>query len=273
MGEQAEGAYELVEDASPWRALCCLLRGVAGHLGGGDRGTARTLLEEGARRATAGAPQVESLCLSQLALLAADDGDWERACDLVTSASDVLDQGGLTEHPMSAFGLAVSAWVRAQQGPADQGKRDLRAAMHLLAPLNDFIPWYEAEARVLLARAATRLADAQLARMLLSEASRLVRRVPDAALLRLWLDEVWSDLDELGAEALTGRCALTMAELRILRFLPSHLSFREIAARLHVSTNTVKSQAHAVYGKLEASSRSEAVARATRLGLIDAGLT
>ncbi len=272
MAEQAGWAYELVEDASPWRALCCLLRGVAQHLGG-DRGAARQHLEEGARRATAGAPHVESLCLSQLALLAADAGDWERACDLVASAGGILDRAGLAEHPLSAFALAVSAWVRAHQGPADEGKRDLRKALHLLAPLSDFIPWYEAQARVLLARAATRLADAQLARMLLSEASRLVRRVPDAALLRVWLDEVWADLDELGAQALTGRCALTMAELRILRFLPSHLSFREIGSRLHVSTNTVKSQAHAVYGKLEASSRSEAVARATRLGLIDAGVT
>jgi LuxR family maltose regulon positive regulatory protein len=62
--------------------------------------------------------------------------------------------------------------------------------------------------------------------------------------------------------------SLTLAELRILRFLPTHLSFREIGDRLHVSTNTVKSQAHAVYRKLGACSRSEAVARASRVGLI-----
>jgi LuxR family maltose regulon positive regulatory protein len=60
-----------------------------------------------------------------------------------------------------------------------------------------------------------------------------------------------------------------MAELRILRFLPTHLSFREIGGRLHVSTNTVKSQVHAVYRKLDAASRSEAVEHASTLGLID----
>jgi LuxR family maltose regulon positive regulatory protein len=60
-----------------------------------------------------------------------------------------------------------------------------------------------------------------------------------------------------------------MAELRILRFLPTHLSFREIGARLHVSTNTVKTQAHAVYRKLDVSSRSEAVTRAEEIGLLD----
>ena len=63
-----------------------------------------------------------------------------------------------------------------------------------------------------------------------------------------------------------------MAELRILRFLPTHLSFREIGGRLHVSTNTVKSQAHAVYRKLDAASRSEAVEHAAALGLIEPGL-
>jgi len=63
-----------------------------------------------------------------------------------------------------------------------------------------------------------------------------------------------------------------MAELRVLRFLPTHLSFREIGERLHVSENTVKSQAHAVYAKLGASSRSQAVAQASALGLIDAAV-
>ena len=64
--------------------------------------------------------------------------------------------------------------------------------------------------------------------------------------------------------------SLTTAELRILRFLPTHLSFREIAERVHVSANTVKSQANAVYRKLDVSCRSEAVSRARQLGLLDA---
>ena len=63
--------------------------------------------------------------------------------------------------------------------------------------------------------------------------------------------------------------SLTTAELRVLGFLPTHLSFREIAGRLQVSANTVKTQAHAVYRKLEVSSRSEAVVKARAIGLID----
>jgi LuxR family transcriptional regulator, maltose regulon positive regulatory protein len=49
----------------------------------------------------------------------------------------------------------------------------------------------------------------------------------------------------------------------------THLSFREIAERLYVSRNTVKSQAISVYRKLDASSRSEAIERAVELGLVD----
>ena len=39
--------------------------------------------------------------------------------------------------------------------------------------------------------------------------------------------------------------SLTTAELKILQFLPTHLSFREIADRTFVSANTVKTQANA----------------------------
>ena len=52
---------------------------------------------------------------------------------------------------------------------------------------------------------------------------------------------------------------MTTAELRVLHFLPSHLSFPEIAARLCVSPNTIKTHARAVYRKLDATSRAEAV--------------
>ena len=62
---------------------------------------------------------------------------------------------------------------------------------------------------------------------------------------------------------------LTGAELRLLPFVTTHLSFQEIGARLHVSRNTVKSQAVSVYRKLGVSSRSEAIARAAELGLVE----
>ena len=62
--------------------------------------------------------------------------------------------------------------------------------------------------------------------------------------------------------------SLTTAELKILQYLPTHLSFREIGDRTCVSANTVKTQANAIYRKLDVRSRSEAVAQARVLGLL-----
>jgi len=64
--------------------------------------------------------------------------------------------------------------------------------------------------------------------------------------------------------------SLTTAELRVLEFLPTHLSLKEIGDKLFVSRNTVKSQAIATYRKLGVSSRGEAVTTARALGLIEA---
>lgn len=61
---------------------------------------------------------------------------------------------------------------------------------------------------------------------------------------------------------------LTRRERLVLTELPSPDSIERIAARLHVSPNTVKSQVRSVYRKLGASGRAEAVQRATRLGLL-----
>ena len=67
-----------------------------------------------------------------------------------------------------------------------------------------------------------------------------------------------------------GAGSLTTAELRVLRLLPTHLSVAEIAERLYVSRNTVKSQTIAIYRKLGTSSRGGAVELAVAAGLLDA---
>ena len=89
-------------------------------------------------------------------------------------------------------------------------------------------------------------------------------------MLAAWLDDARRQCDAAGDRASAEPSSLTVAELRILGYLPTHLSFREIAERTYVSANTVKTQANAVYRKLDVSCRSEAVARAREIGLIDA---
>ena len=61
---------------------------------------------------------------------------------------------------------------------------------------------------------------------------------------------------------------LTAREREVLGYLPSHLSGRDIAAKIYVSPNTVKSHMKAIYRKIGAASRSEAVDIAVSRGLL-----
>ena len=267
MTEAAGRACSLEPRDSPRRPLYVFLYASALYLGGRSA-IAERLLEETADLSAASAPVVMSMCLAQAAMIAIEAQDWEMADDLADRAWNGIQAFGLSDNPVCALVFAASAASRAHVGRADEAKEDLRRAIDLLATLGDFIPWYGAEARVLLARASLGLADVVGARTLLAEASRLARRAHGAVIFQRWFDAAWSQMDTLAEENLAGPSSLTIAELRVLRFLPSHRSFREIAAQLGVSANTVKTQAHAVYRKLGAASRSEAVARALDAGLL-----
>ncbi len=61
---------------------------------------------------------------------------------------------------------------------------------------------------------------------------------------------------------------LTPRERQVLEHLAEGLSNREIAARLGISEHTVKFHVSAIYGKLGAASRAEAVRHGLRHGLI-----
>jgi LuxR family transcriptional regulator, maltose regulon positive regulatory protein len=176
---------------------------------------------------------------------------------------------GLDRHPSLALVCAVSAFARAHRGRPAEARMDVTSGRRMLDRLVGFAPWYDAQTRLALARAELRLSDVAAARELIAEAAAVAARPPEARVLRDWIDDARARADAFALDSPTGLPSLTMAELRVLRFLPSHLSFREIAERLEVSANTVKTQAHAVYLKLGASSRSAAVERACRVGLLD----
>ena len=53
-----------------------------------------------------------------------------------------------------------------------------------------------------------------------------------------------------------------------MRYLPSNLTAAQIASELIVSPNTVRTHMRHIYAKLDAHTRSEAVARARELGLV-----
>jgi LuxR family transcriptional regulator, maltose regulon positive regulatory protein len=271
IGADATRAEELLQATSPWRPLCLLLQGVALHLVG-DSDEARGRLEKGAHLAAASAPLVQALCLAQLALLAAGEDDRERALLLATRATAQVARCALDDCPTVALVFAASAELRAQFGQVSEATAECRQAARLLARITDPSPWYEVECRIALGRATLRLRGPAAAGELLAQATRALRRTPDAAVLYDWLEQALAARDlALGSTDGTD-WSLTTAELRVLRFLPSYLSFREIAERLHVSPNTVKTHARGIYRKLDVSSRGNAVDRACDAGLVDPNL-
>ena len=270
MEQDAARAYRLEPDVSPWRSLCCMLAGTA-QLMVGRHDEAVRQLEEGARRAAVVAPDVHALCLAQLGVLALMDEDWEDAAGLITRARSQVERHGLATSATAALVFAASALVRSHRGRVEDAQSDLQAALRLQSTMTDFAAWYDVELRILTARASVRLSDSNGARDALVAAAPRMRRVPEAVVLEAWLEDAWARLDAFTGPTSSLSSVLTPAELRILQFLPTHLSFREVAERTYVSANTVKSQANAVYRKLNVSCRSEAVGRAREIGLLDAG--
>jgi LuxR family maltose regulon positive regulatory protein len=102
---------------------------------------------------------------------------------------------------------------------------------------------------------------------MLREIDALLRRRPDLGTLSARAADLESTLKRARAKA-PGASTLTSAELRVVPYLGTHLSFRQIGERLFISHHTVKSHAMAIYRKLSVSSRSEAVERARALGLL-----
>jgi LuxR family maltose regulon positive regulatory protein len=267
MGQAASQAYELLPDDSPWRASCCLLRGTAALLTG-DEPEAELWLQEGAARGAVLAADTASLCLAQLAVVAAERDEMEAASDFAQRARSVMAEHGLAAMPASALVFAVCASAAMREGRVDEAKAATARCLTLLDQVDDSLAWFGAEARILLARVSLALGHVADARELLADASRLARRTADVVVFERWFTAAWEQFDERAESALAGVALLTKAELRVLRFLPTHYSFHEIAQRLHVSSNTIKTHVHAVYRKLDASSRSEAVAHATSAGLL-----
>jgi DNA-binding NarL/FixJ family response regulator len=61
---------------------------------------------------------------------------------------------------------------------------------------------------------------------------------------------------------------LTPREMQVLQRLAEGLTNKAIAQELGISEHTIKFHVNAIMGKLQAQSRTEAVVRAPRLGLI-----
>jgi LuxR family transcriptional regulator, maltose regulon positive regulatory protein len=116
-------------------------------------------------------------------------------------------------------------------------------------------------------RALVLLSDHAAANRLLSEARAQASRMHEPGSLLEKIGRAQAAIDAAFAASPVPD-PLTPAEMRVLRYLPTYMSFEEIGRDLVVSRTTVKTQAIAVYRKLGVKSRAEAVHKARQQGLL-----
>jgi ATP/maltotriose-dependent transcriptional regulator MalT len=123
-----------------------------------------------------------------------------------------------------------------------------------------------------------RLARVRVRRGRLGEATATLRSVRealgeliDSGAAPGLADEVERELEQAKGRASDGEVLEppSEAEVAVLRLLASDLSTREIGERLFLSPNTIRSHTRALYHKLGVHSRTDAIARAAALGLLE----
>ena len=190
---------------------------------------------------------------------------WDRAEVLADQVHAVVRRSGI-EQPVACAVLARAALHR-RDNPAV--RQWLVAAQRLRSQLTYAYPVLAVQVRIELTRVHLALADLAGARTLMREIDEVLRRRPDLGTLTGEARALRAQLGTERASSAAGASALTTAELRLLPLLSTHLSFPEIGAELFLSRTTIKSQALSIYRKLGAQSRSQAVARARELGLLE----
>jgi LuxR family maltose regulon positive regulatory protein len=225
-----------------------------------------TIAAEAAERLRATDTRI--LALSERSLLAGASGDDGRARALAGEARALAEARPQDGYSTCAIQLAASALVELKNGNAERVRADLDNADLLRPRLTYAVPWLSVQTLLELARARMGLLDLVGARSLVADADAIVRRRPELGTLAARARVLRADLAELAQTHDRRRLALTAAELRLVPLLATHLSFREIGERLHISRNTVKTQAIAVYRKLGVSSRSDAIELAATLGVV-----
>jgi LuxR family maltose regulon positive regulatory protein len=269
MRTDAEAALAGMSPESPWRATALSLHGIS-YLLDGEADQADPILAHTVDVAThTGALPAASTALAERSLVAMQRQNWTQAEALAEQALGIVRAGRLDNYVMSPFIYAVVARTALHRGDVPRAQAHLARAARLRPLLTYAMPHRAVQTLLELTRAYLALDDAAAARMVLREARGILQQRPDLGVLPQQVGELGSRLDTIRGGTV-GASSLTTAELRLLPLLATHLSFREIGERLHVSRNTVKTQVLSVYRKLGVSSRSEAIERGQEIGVLGA---
>ena len=266
MRADAQLAHQLMHTDNGLRGGVLLCEALSFMLAGELDAAEPLLAHTGDVAAYLGALPVAAGASAFRAVIAIRRGQWDEARAHSDRAIAIVTSGHLEDYMEVTPAFAVAAQVAAHNGDRSAAAVYVAQAARLRPQLTYAVP-VTALMQLEIARAYLQIGDAAGARTVLREARDILQQRPDLGVVAEEAENLRTVL--VSAERRpAGASSLTTAELRLLPFLPTHLSFREIAKRLFVSQHTVKTQAISIYRKFGVSSRSEAIRCATEVGLL-----
>ena len=189
--------------------------------------------------------QCRRSCAQQVRARAVGDGstaDGLRRPNICSVALATVEESRLHDYALSVLAFAAAARLAAHRGDQKEVDRQLAQAMRARPSCTFAIPYLAVRVRLQLAKVYTAIADQSTARHLLREIDDIVLHRPALGTLVDEVAQFRTLLTQTAQVTVAGGTPLTPAELRLLPYLQTHLTFREIGQRLFVSRNTVSSE-------------------------------
>jgi LuxR family transcriptional regulator, maltose regulon positive regulatory protein len=267
MRRDAQISLTGLSPTSPYRATMLYTEGVSRLLDGALDDADALLVRAYDAATVAGVTPFIPVVLATRGIIAVDRDDWREAASLAEQAGEIMEGRQFDDYWTSALVYAWTARVALHRGDVERGRDHVARAARLRRLLTYALPVVSVQALLEMGRAYVALGDAAGCRAVLRQINDILHQRPHLGSLDRQANELRLRLDTIRA-GVPGASSLTMAELRLVPLLQTHLTFREIGDRLYVSRHTVKTQAMSIYRKLGVSSRSEAIARVQDLGLL-----
>jgi LuxR family maltose regulon positive regulatory protein len=206
---------------------------------------------------------------STLGMIAVERGRLASARAHAEKAKAAVGRIGTSRSWLGANASATLGSLLAAEGNLAEAEHELASAERFFA--DEVATVHHTWLLVLLARVRLRRGRLAEAEATLRSAREALGELIDSGAAPALADEVERELEQATARASSEGILEppSEAETAVLRLLSSDLSTREIGERLFLSPNTIRSHIRALYHKFGVHSRTDAIARATALGMLE----
>ncbi len=265
--EDATRSLSHHDDLWRWQTTALTVQGAA-HASLGDEQAAAVCYEAVERAPGVGRAAVRLCARAERALRAMDRRAWAEAEQILA-----LDRAAMFADPTAGrlpgtLWLCADARMSLHRGDVRGTVERLRRAQMARLRLTWCVPWFAVRCLGVMAHTELLVGDIAGAHASIAQARDILRVRPHLGLMVDALDGVAARARE-SSNARASASSLSPAELRLLPFIQTYLSFKEIGQRLGISVTTVKTEVRSIHAKLDASSRSEAVEIAVACGLLE----